>query len=186
MGIPSKAAQYLKGMVEVAPNATHYIATGEGHWVAGVYVDQTITDTDYGPQRRMLLRDASGEGLIVFGDDEKAIVELTGESDTVVSVGLTGIGERLFDSAIARGLVPGVPVTYVITGKGEKKGKRNAPWIVELHIPKNVRPQPVSTRRRRDDDDPTAFPFGANADDDPTQEEEEKPANGRAKKRGKK
>lgn len=190
--IPSKAAKFLKGMVEVAPNATHYIDNGEGHWVAGVYVDQCVVDTDYGPQRRMLLREAQGEGLIAFGDDEKVIVELT-EEDTmtekgeaiIVSVGLTGIGERLFESALARGLVPGVPVTYVITGKGEKKGKRNAPWIVQLNVPKNLRPVATNGRRgRRDEDD--SFPFGANADDTPENDgaEDAAPrANGKGKAR---
>lgn len=135
----NKLASLLRGATEVAPNATHYFDYQVGHWVAGEYAGETTAETEYGEQRRILLRNPTGEGLILFGDEEKTHVELDGDDDAIVSVGLTGMGERLFESALAQRLALGDTIIYQVTNKGKDKvnGRgvvtQQGAWIVSLH-----------------------------------------------------
>ena len=145
--------KFLRGATEVAPNASHYFDYAVGHWAAGTYAGETMAETEYGEQRRMLLREPSGEGFILFGDEEKALVELSEDAEAIVSVGLTGMGERLFESALAQGLELGDTLVYQVQNKGKdevgKGGRvtRQGAWIVSLHRT----PQGGKRRARREE-----------------------------------
>lgn len=128
----------LKGTREEAPNATHYLVNGKGHWCAGTFAGDSYRDTDFGEQRCMVLVDAHGEGICAFGDKARTLIELTDKAPAIVSVGLTAEGERRLDSALTNGLKPGDKVVYQVLDKVEfpgPGGKKREAWRVKLNVP---------------------------------------------------
>lgn len=105
-----------------------------GHFVDGIYASWKKREIDGDEVIEVLFEQCSGFGLVPFGEEhserdaDDLPMGLTHAENVSVKITLTAYSRNFLDD-----LVPGERYFYCITGVGEAKGRKQAPWIVECY-----------------------------------------------------
>ena len=119
---------------KLAGGADCWYFPGVGHWVDGIYRSWKKREIDGDEVIEVLFEECSGYGLVPFGeehserDNDDIPVGLTHAENVSVKITLTAYSRNFLDD-----MVEGERYFYCITGVGEAKGRKQAPWIVECY-----------------------------------------------------